>query len=184
MHTVLWLIYFTYTLPVEWGAAWRILIRLSVEVKVAVGQGGGRGSTLLYSIRLLPERLQAVAPGCCHFALATWIHRQSDPWLTLQRTLSTHSIQQYTLLLLQLALVLWTCQIWNCVGGSESACSSLKKKTNNASEWCFSSVPFLLCSRPVFSLSYIPTATTLSSVYLSCVSKYATKVNSTDSAWE
>ena len=85
--------------------------RLSVEVKRAVGQGGGRGCTLLYSLRLWPERLQAVAPGCCHFALATWIHRQSDPWLTLQRTLSTHSIQQYTLLLLQLALVLRTCQI-------------------------------------------------------------------------
>ena len=67
--------------------------------------------------------------------------------------------------------------VWVCLLQSE-------KKTNNASEWCFSSVPFLLCSRPVFSLSYIPTATTLSSVYLSCVSKYATKVNSTDSAWE
>jgi len=26
--------------------------------------------------RLWPERLQAVAPGCSHFALATWIHRQ------------------------------------------------------------------------------------------------------------
>ena len=167
----------------ELGCLFEMKYRLSAKVMSAVGQGGGCGSTLLYSLRSLPERLQAVAPGCCHFALATWIHRQSDPWLTLQRTLSTHSIQQYTLLLPRLALVLWTCQIWNCVGGSESACSSLKK-TNNASEWCFSSVPFLLCSRPVFSLSYIPTATTLSSVYLSCVSKYATKVNSTDSAWE
>ena len=70
------------------GCCLENLIRLSVEVMVAVGQGGGRGSTLLYSIRLLPERLQAVAPGCCHFALATWIHRQPDPWLTLQVELS------------------------------------------------------------------------------------------------
>ena len=73
-----------------------IIFRLSVEVKRAVGQGGGRDCTLLYSLRLLPERLQAAAPGCCHFALATWIHRQTDPWLTLQVELSKHSLQYCT----------------------------------------------------------------------------------------
>ena len=77
----------------ELGCLFEILYRLSAKVMSAVGQGGGCGSTLLYSLRLLPERLQAVAPGCCHFALATWIHRQSDPWLTLQKTPSAHPIQ-------------------------------------------------------------------------------------------
>ena len=84
----------------ELGCLLEIKYRLSVEVMNAVGQGGGRGSSLLYSLRSLPERLQAAAPGCCHFALATWIHRQSDPWLTLQVALSAHPLQYYALLLL------------------------------------------------------------------------------------
>ena len=62
----------------------------------AVGQGGERCCTLLYSLRLLPERLQAVAPGCSNFALATWIHRHTDPWLTLQVALLGHTIQYCT----------------------------------------------------------------------------------------
>ena len=37
--------------------------------------------------------------GCCHIALATWIHRRSDPWLTFQLTLSVHPIHNYVLLL-------------------------------------------------------------------------------------
>ena len=78
-----------------------IISRLSVEVMRAVGQGGERDCTLLYSLRLLPERLQAAAPGCNHFALATWIHRHSDPWLTLQSALSTHTLQYCTLFLQQ-----------------------------------------------------------------------------------
>ena len=79
------------------GCCLENLIRLSVEVMVAVGQGGGRGSTLLYSLRFWPERLQAVAPGCCHFAPATWIHRQPDPWLTLQVELASHPLQYFTI---------------------------------------------------------------------------------------
>ena len=78
--------------------------RLSVEVMRAVGQGGGRGCTLLYSLRLWPERLQAVAPGCSHFAPATWIHRHSDPWLTLQAALSTIKSQQ----------ILYHCLLYHC----------------------------------------------------------------------
>ena len=62
----------------------------------AVGQGGERCCTLLYSLRLLPERLQAVAPGCSNIALATWIHRHTDPWLTLQVALLGHTIQYCT----------------------------------------------------------------------------------------
>ena len=77
----------------ELGCLFEMKYRLSAKVMSAVGQGGGCGSTLLYSLRSMPERLQAVAPGCCHFALATWIHRQSDPWLTLQKTPSAHPIQ-------------------------------------------------------------------------------------------
>ena len=38
---------------------------------------------------------------------------------------------------------------------------------------------FLIYIRPVFILLYLPTATTLSSVYLLCASKYANKVKST-----
>ena len=72
-----------------------IISRLSVEVMRAVGQGGERDCTLLYSLRFLPERLQAVAPGCNHFALATWIHRHSDPWLTLQSELSRHTLPYF-----------------------------------------------------------------------------------------
>ena len=42
---------------------------------------------------------------------------------------------------------------------------------------------FLICIRPVFILLYLPTATTLSSVYLLCASKYANKVKSTYTAF-
>ena len=82
----------------DYCAFWRLLSRLSVEVTRAVGQGGGRDCTLLYSLRLLPEWLQAVAPGCNHYALATWIHRHSDPWLTLQVSLSIPILQYNTVL--------------------------------------------------------------------------------------
>ena len=84
--------------PADYCAFWRLLSRLSVEVTRAVGQGGGRDCTLLYSLRLLPEWLQAVAPGCNHYALATWIHRHSDPWLTLQVSLSIPILQYNTVL--------------------------------------------------------------------------------------
>ena len=86
-------------LPYNCGLWWLLenSCRLSVEVMSAVGQGGERCCTLLYSLRLLPERLQAVAPGCSNFALATWIHRHTDPWLTLQVALSGHTIQYCTI---------------------------------------------------------------------------------------
>ena len=71
----------------------------------AVGQGGERCCTLLYSLRLLPERLQAVAPGCSNIALATWIHRHTDPWLTLQVALSGHTIQYCTVAISRLLIL-------------------------------------------------------------------------------
>ena len=122
---------------------------------VAVGQGGGRGSTLLYSLRFLPERLQAVAPGCCHFALATWIHRQPDPWLTLQVELSNHPLQ-YSTIASCLPLPGKPAQFksnlckrfWHCLLQSEN--------NNNASKCMPCSVPFLPCRWPVFSCITFP----------------------------
>ena len=128
------------------------LIRLSVEEMVAVGQGGGRGSTLLYSLRFLPERLQAVAPGCCHFALATWIHRRPDPWLTLQVELSYQPLQ-YATIASCLHCLLCSTQI--STRGFDTVCSSLKK-INNASNCMPCSVPFPPCCRPVFSCLTFP----------------------------
>ena len=148
----------------------------------AVGQGGGRGSTLLYSLRSLPERLQAAAPGCCHFALATWIHRQTDPWLTLQVELSKHSLQYCTVFSCLLRSVKsaqlssnQTCaRVWHCLLQSE-----IKIITHQ--NVCFALSPSLLVVGQFF-LSYFPTATTHSSVYLPCVSNYANKVNIKNSA--
>ena len=127
--------------------------RLSVEVMRAVGQGGGRGCTLLYSLRLWPERLQAVAPGCSHFAPATWIHRHSDPWLTLQTALSSHN--KYCTIV--------SCTFASCLHHSGKpaqpkpahCCLTLPapvwKKNNNASDCMLCSVPYLPCLWPVFS---------------------------------
>ena len=141
--------------------------RLSVEVKRAVGQGGGRGCTLLYSLRLWPERLQAVAPGCSHFALATWIHRHSDPWLTLQISLSSHT--KYCTVVF--------CTIASCLHHSGKPAqpkpahngltlpAPVWKKNNNASDCMLCSVPHPPCSWPVFLILHLPTATTHSSVF-------------------
>ena len=126
--------------------------RLSVEVKRAVGQGGGRGCTLLYSLRLWPERLQAVAPGCSHFAPATWIHRQPDPWLTLQVVLSNHPLQ-YSTIASCLHCLLCSTQI--STRGFDAVCSSLKND-NNASNCMPCSVLFPPCRRPVFSCLTFP----------------------------
>ena len=110
----------------ELGCLLEMKYRLSAKVMSAVGQGGGCGSTLLYSLRSLPERLQAVAPGCCHFALATWIHRQSDPWLTLQKALSDQPLQDYYLLLPHVFLSPEIPLKPRLARGTDSVCSSLK----------------------------------------------------------
>ena len=128
------------------------LIRLSVEEMVAVGQGGGRGSTLLYSLRFLPERLQAVAPGCCHFALATWIHRRPDPWLTLQVELSYQPLQ-YATIASCLHCLLRSTQI--STRGFGTVCSSLKKSIMHQIV-CLALSPSLLVVGQFFSCLTFP----------------------------
>ena len=128
------------------------LIRLSVEEMVAVGQGGGRGSTLLYSLRFLPERLQAVAPGCCHFALATWIHRRPDPWLTLQVELSYQPLQ-YATIASCLHCLLCSTQI--STRGFDTVCSSLKKSIMHQIV-CLALSPSLLVVGQFFSCLTFP----------------------------
>ena len=139
----------------ELGCLFEINYRLSAEVMSAVGQGGGCGSTLLYSLRSMPERLQAVAPGCCHFALATWIHRQPDPWLTLQVVLSNHPLQ-YSTIASCLCRVNPLSSNQISTRGPVNVCSSLKRTIYNASNVCLALSPSFLVVGQFFSCITFP----------------------------
>ena len=134
----------------------------------AVGQGKGRGSTLLhFSQVFLAWAAASGGSWVLSLCLWTWIHL--NPWSSADApgcTLETHP-NNITLLnppFCLHCLCAWRFLLKNARLGLLLP-SPVSENINITLKCMLCSVPVPPCSRPVFSYSYFPTATTHSSVF-------------------